>query len=207
MAQHYRAALEESEELSRLAHDLRSPLTAIRGAAALLLHAHDQLTGDKLEDLLRVIDAQAGRMADKVEDVIAAHRLEAGTLRLTAERLEVAEIVADALDAMRARHRDRRFRVSGLVEGLYVEADAERTPQLLRLLLDAAARQSPADRGVEVKASRHEAAVKIEVRHRGQGPAEPDPLAIGLARAMGGDAGVGGRSSSATSWFTLPASK
>lgn len=207
MTQQYRTALEESEELSRLAHDLRSPLTAIRGAAALLLQAHDQLPGSKLEELLHVIDAQAARMADKVEDVIAAHRLEAGTLRLAPERLEVADIVADAFDAMRERHRDKRFRVAGLVEGLYVDADAERAPQLLRCLLDIAARQSPADRGVEVRAARQGPAVKVEVRHRGQALSEPEPLVIGLARAMGGDAGLESRSGGATYWFLLPASK
>jgi two-component system, OmpR family, sensor histidine kinase KdpD len=207
MAEGSRAAIEESEELSRLAHDLRSPLTAIRGAAALLLQAHDQLPGDKLAELLHVIDAQAARMADKVEDVIAGHRLLAGTLRLTPERLEVAEIVADGLDAMRDRHRDRRFRAGGLVEGLYVLADAERTPQLLRVLLDAAARQSPAERGVEVRAAREGAAVRVEVRHRAATALELDPLASGLARAMGGDAGLESRAGGGSFWFTLPASK
>jgi len=63
----------QAEDLmSVLGHELRSPLTAIRGAATLLLQAHQELPPEKVVELLAVIDSAAARMADRIEDVLAA---------------------------------------------------------------------------------------------------------------------------------------
>src|SRR2546421_626602 len=73
---------ESNDLMSVLGHDLRSPLTAIRGAATLLLQAQGGLEPAKVAELLRLIDSQAARMADRVEDVLVAGRLDRGAVRV-----------------------------------------------------------------------------------------------------------------------------
>jgi two-component system sensor histidine kinase KdpD len=219
---------EEADLLSALAHDLRSPLTAIRGAAALLLQAHRELAPEKVAELLAVIESQAGRMADKVEDILVTYRLEEGRLRLFLEDFDVADSIADVLDAARSRAGERRVRVTGVVEGLPVRADRDRMGQVLRSLLDNAVRHTPAGRPVEIRAARANGMVRVEVRDRGTGisPADRDRIfermaklddatpgqglglyvARGLARAMGGDVGVDPRpGGGSVFWVTVPA--
>ncbi|HEY8811701.1 MAG TPA: histidine kinase dimerization/phospho-acceptor domain-containing protein, partial [Candidatus Dormibacteraeota bacterium] len=65
-------AREGEDLMSVLGHELRSPLTVIRGAATLLLQAHRDLPPEKVSELLAVIEAAAARMADRVEDVLVA---------------------------------------------------------------------------------------------------------------------------------------
>jgi two-component system sensor histidine kinase KdpD len=194
--------------MTLLAHDLRSPLTAIRGAATLLLSAADQIPPDRARQLLSVIDGQAASMADRIEDLLVASRLQNGALHLTIESFDLADVIADALDAARARHPDRRIRASGRVEGRRVSADQVRTAQILRILLDQAVRSSPATAGVEVRVIGG-VQPRVEVRDRAQQPVPEGDLGLGAARglaaAMGGKLGgeprTGGGS---TFWFTLP---
>ncbi len=217
----------EAEALmSVLGHELRSPLTAIRGAATLLLQAHAELPPEKVADLLRVIDSQAARMADRVEDVLVAGRLDGGRQRVLIEDVELADVIADVLEAARSRDSDRRIRAPGLVEGVTVRADLQRLPQVLRLLVDNAVRFSLPTSPVEVRVERQAGRARVEVRDRGPGVAPADReriferglkldalgpgaglglyVATGLLAAMDGTCGVDPRpGGGSTFWFTV----
>jgi two-component system sensor histidine kinase KdpD len=222
-------ASQDGEDLmSVLGHEMRSPLTAIRGAATLLLQAHEDLPPDKVDELLAVIDAAATRMADRVEDVLVAGRLDGGRQRVLVEDVDVSEVIADVLDAARLRNPGRRLRAPGIVEGITVQADQQRVTQVLRLLLDNAVGFSPPGSPVEVRVERRAEMARIEVRDRGQGipaagrrrifgrgvkldPSGPGAglglyVAEGLLAIMKGTAGVEPRAGGgSTFWFTLPA--
>jgi len=93
-------ARQTEELMSVLGHELRSPLTAIRGAATLLLQAHRDLPPEKVRELLSVIDGAAARMADRVEDVLVTGRLDGGRQQVFVEEVDVGEVVEDVLEAM-----------------------------------------------------------------------------------------------------------
>lgn len=219
-------AREAEDLMSVLGHELRSPLTAIRGAATLLLQAHSELAPEKVSELLAVIDAAAARMADRVEDVLVAGRLDGGRQRLLVEDVDVADVIADVLEAARSRNPGRRLRAPGIVEGIRVRGDQQRVTQVLRVLVDNALRFSPAGSTVEVRVSRSAGRARIEVRDRGQGVAAADRrrifgrgvkldpnapgaglglyVAAGLLTLMGGEAGVELRTGGGSAfWFTL----
>src|SRR5438270_13685853 len=101
------ARTEEADLMSVLAHDLRTPLTAIRGAATLLVQAHDEIPADRVEQLLQVIDRQAANMADRIEDLLVAAKLGNGSLRVADEDVDLADPPADAPDSTPARAPDR----------------------------------------------------------------------------------------------------
>jgi signal transduction histidine kinase len=219
----------EAEDLmSVLGHELRSPLTAIRGAATLLLHAQRDLPPEKVRELLAVIDGAAARMADRVEDVLVTGRLDGHRQQVLAEDVDLSDVVADVLEAARSRNPGRRLRAPGIVEGITVRADQQRVTQVLRVLVENAVRFSPPGAPVEVRVARNAGRARIEVRDRGPGvtpadrrrifgrgtrldPAGPGAglglyLAAGLLAAMGGEAGVEARPGGGSSfWFTLPA--
>jgi len=221
-------ALEGEDLMSVLGHELRSPLTAIRGAATLLLQAHQELTPEKVVELLAVIDSAAARMADRIEDVLVAGRLDGDRQPVLIEDLDVSEVVADVLEAARARNPGRRLRAPGIVEGINVRADRQRVSQVLRVLVDNALRFSPHASPVEVRVERAAGMARIVVRDRGQGIVASDRRRIfgrgvkvapsgpgaglglyvvaGLLKAMKGEAGFEPRAGGgSTFWFTLPA--
>ncbi|TMC12470.1 MAG: hypothetical protein E6J29_08545 [Chloroflexi bacterium] len=220
---------ESNDLMSVLGHDLRSPLTAIRGAATLLLQAQGGLEPAKVAELLRLIDSQAARMADRVEDVLVAGRLDRGGIRVLAEDVDLADVLADVLEPARARAREHRIRVQVPVDGIVVRGDMQRVAQVLRMLIDNAVRYSPAGTPIEVRAERAGAGtVRVEIRDRGPGVApeqrerifgrgvklaEEGPgaglglyVVRGLVEAMSGQAGVEPRPGGGSSfWVTLKA--
>ncbi len=216
--------------MSVLAHDLRSPLTVIRGAATLLIESREELPAERVHALLGIIESQAGQMADKVDDMLAAARLDGDRLRLFDEDADLGGIVANALDAARRVARGRRLRAGGVIDGISVHADSERVAQVLRILLDNAVRYSPDAAWIEVRAEPSSSSVRVEVRDRGAGIPAGDReriferfqrldsggngsglglyVARGLARAMAGECGVDSRpGGGSVFWFTVPNSK
>ena len=213
--------------MSVLGHELRGPLTAIRGAATLLVEAHDELPHDRVLELLRLIDSQAARMADRVEDVLVAGRLHGDRQPVLLEAVELSEVITDVIEATRAQAGGRPIRAPARLEGVTVLADSQRLAQVLRLLLDNAVSLSPPDTPIEVGVEQVAGAATISVLDRGPGVAPADRVRIfergvklaaggpgaglglyvaaGLLGLMNGTLGVEARAGGGSSfWFTVP---
>ncbi len=146
----YREAQEavraRDEFISVAAHELRTPVTTIKGYAQLLLRrqASGQLTPERLASSCRVIDQATSRLARLTEDLLDLWRMRAGHLGLDLAPVDLAELTREAV----SRHRElltRQLQVRVEVPGkpCPVMADAERIEQVLSNLLDNAAKYSP----------------------------------------------------------------
>lgn len=211
-----------------LGHELRRPLTVLRGASTLLIDDADALPPASRQEMLSMIDRSATVMSDMIDDLMAAVHLDVGDVRYSLEPVDVAELVTEAVEAAHREDPRRPVDVRGLdrQQALEVEADREHALRVLRALLVNAVRFSPEEHGVEVVVGANDDAVAVEVLDRGPGiaPSERerafekfarlDPktggaglglyLARGLARGMGGDVSLSGREDGGTAvCFTL----
>lgn len=96
------AAAEETQRLrtallNSLSHDLRTPLTAIRGAAGTLRGAWDALTPETRADLLAGIEENTAGMARFLSDIMDLTRLESGQISPRLAAVPVGEIVEAAI--------------------------------------------------------------------------------------------------------------
>ncbi|MEP7105662.1 MAG: HAMP domain-containing sensor histidine kinase [Chloroflexota bacterium] len=211
--------------ISVIGHELRRPLTVIRGAATLMLDMEGTMPTDKALQMLGMIDHNVEEMADLIEDMLLLVHLQAGDLSLFMEKVDVAEMVSTAVEIEGRRLGDRPLTMLGAAPGLVAQADRGRTIRALRALIANAVRFSPEGSPIEISITTDADAVQIEVNDRGPGiPAAEREAAFeryrkldegpglgiglylvrGLARAMGGDAGAAERpGGGATVWFTL----
>ncbi|MCY3771188.1 MAG: hypothetical protein OXG98_04115 [Gemmatimonadetes bacterium] len=95
------APLEELERLrveflAMVSHELRAPLTSIKGSTTTLLHAQRALDRAEMRQFIRIIDRQADHMQGLIGDLLDAGRIEAGTLSVDPEPQEVAALVEQA---------------------------------------------------------------------------------------------------------------
>jgi signal transduction histidine kinase len=204
------------EGISMVCHDLRRPLTVIRGAATLLIEAHDQLPPGNRTQILELIDQSARTMADLVDDLALVARLEAGLLEVTLQTVQVSQLMEAAVAAV--REGNPQFQTTLLPPGdITVEADQELSVRVIRALISAAIQRSPEGSGPELSAEASGGQVRILVALPAgvtiEEPAEPPPapfsssggdlglplhLSRGLARLMSGGVAVvtlpGGRS-------------
>ncbi len=113
--------------VSVLAHDVRSPLAAIRGSASTLLRLRGRLDPDEEEDLLRGIDRQAARLIRLAAGLLDLSRLEEGQLVLHFREIDLRAAVVEALASA-----DPEGRIAPAVEpGIRIVADPERLDQVL----------------------------------------------------------------------------
>ena len=189
------APLEEQERvraefLAMVSHELRMPLTSIRGAATSVLEAAADLDPAELRQFQRIIVDQADRMRELIGDLLDVARIETGTLPVDPEPAEVALLVDRARSAFQNAG-GRPNLVIDVEPGLpLVTADRRRIVQVIGNLLSNAARHSPEDSVITVFAAREGGQVAVSVSDQGRGiPAQELPH---LFRRPSGEEGGGG---------------
>jgi PAS domain S-box-containing protein len=160
----------KSEFIATISHELRTPMTAVLGAAKTLLRTDIQLAPERRRQLLEMIGAQGTRLTQITEEVLIASRLDRGDLRLDRERVAVGDVVRTAVETMREHLPGSiSLRVRGESNGATAIGDRNRIEQVLVNLIDNAVKYSPRGGEVIVSAEETPAAVRVEVRDQGLG--------------------------------------
>ena len=186
------APLEELERLraqflGMVSHELRAPLTAIKGSAATLLEDAAELDAAEMREFHRIIHEQAGHMRGLIGALLDAGRIEAGTLSVSPEPSEVAALVDRARSAFLSGG-GRHAVLIDLPGGLpRVMADRRRIVQVLGNLLANAARHAPETSPIRVSGAREGVHVAVSVCDEGRGIA-PEQLPL-LFRKHAGPGG------------------
>ena len=142
------AARQRAEFVSVAAHELKTPLTVLRGMAQLTLrrYARDgDVAPERVAAALRLIDAQAGKLARLAEQLLDLSRLEAGHLALERRETDLGALAAAVAALFRARGDGVGDRLRLALPGhpVRASADALRLEQVLTNLLDNALKYSP----------------------------------------------------------------
>ena len=164
-----------TEFLGLVSHELREPLTAVRGAAVTLLEDAEELERAEMREFHRIIVEQAGHMRGLISDLLDTGRIDSGTLSVAPEPTEVAELVERARGAFQGgggRHGILVDLPAGLPAAL---ADRRRVAQVLNNLFANAARHSPESSPIRVAAAVEDANVAVSVTDEGRGVA-PEQL-------------------------------
>src|SRR5690606_14312820 len=159
-------------------HELRMPLTSILGYVDLLAGGHGgPLTGDQRE-MLAIIDRNAHRLLELIDDIVTVDRLESGRLPLEVGEVDVAHVVEQALLAVQplAAARGQRV-VADLRPGAgVVEGDAAQLERVVLNLATNAVKFTPRGGAVNVVADGDDGHARITVVDTGIGiPAEEQP--------------------------------
>ncbi|MGC2191026.1 MAG: ATP-binding protein [Candidatus Dormiibacterota bacterium] len=181
--------------LGSVAHDLRTPLASIKAALSDLGDPAVPLsTGDRRE-LLVTAEAETDRLTRLVKNLLDMFRIEAGMRRLVATPAPLLELVDEALEAMQGPLESRPVAVD-VAATLNVKVDRALVVRVLVNLLENAARHTPDQTPVAVRARRQANWVELEVEDGGPG-LSPERLATifspvpNSGDASGSPSGVG----------------
>ncbi len=166
---------QRAEFLGMVSHELRAPLTSIKGSAATVLDAEPLPTQAEMVQFFRIIGGQADHMRGLIADLLDAGSIGAGTLTVQPESSELAALIDRARNTF-VSGGGRQHVLIDLPSNLpYVMADRERIVQVLNNLLSNAGRHSPPTSAIRVEAAPEGACVVVSVSDQGRG-IRPDRL-------------------------------
>jgi signal transduction histidine kinase len=157
----------KDEFLAMLGHELRNPLAPILTALQ-LMHLRGETTAERERT---VIDRQVRHLVRLVDDLLDVSRIARGKIELRRQPVEIAEVVASAIEATSPLLEERRHELNVDVPraGLAVDGDLTRLRQVVCNLLTNAAKYTEPRGRITIAAARAGGAVELRVTDTGIG--------------------------------------
>ncbi len=168
------APLEELERLraeflSMVSHELRAPLTSIKGSVATVLEDIEVLSRDEILQFFRIINEQTNHMRSLIGDLLDNARIDTGTLSVLPEPSEVSDLVEQARTSFLSGGNQHTMLIDLPMKLPRIMADSRRIVQVLHNLFSNAARNSPVSSPINVAAHQEGSHVMISVSDEGRG--------------------------------------
>jgi signal transduction histidine kinase len=169
----------KDEFLAMLAHELRTPLSAIATAAQAIQRS--EATDSSLRLPIDVIGRQAHHVTRLVDDLLDAGRVMAGKIKIARHPIDLADVIVRSIDALTAARRLDRHDLAVHVESAWVDADADRMEQVIVNLLGNALKYTPPGGSITISLRNDSRFVEMAIEDDGIGiPAELLPRVFDL---------------------------
>lgn len=158
----------QDEFISTISHELRTPLGYIKGYVTTLLRDDTRWDEETHNEFLRIIDEEADRLRELIDNLLDSSRLESGSLGMTLEPVRIATLIRDTVSRTKSVYPEMKISLSVDEDLTIVEADPTRIAQVLDNLLSNARKYAPAAE-VVIRARRVREHLLVEVEDNGPG--------------------------------------
>ncbi|MEH3034221.1 MAG: ATP-binding protein [Aeromicrobium erythreum] len=163
---------ERSDLVATVAHELRSPLTGIKGFSSTLLTKWDKFSEEQRQLMLETVDADADRLTRLITELLDAARIDAGRLTLRRGPVKVDEVVRHVLRNISAGGNAESHQVEVGDDLQVVWGDADRVTQVVTNLVENAMRHGHGLKRILVQNTEHpdyRDGVSLQVHDHGPG--------------------------------------
>lgn len=157
------------EVVQMVSHDLRTPLTTIRGILEIVASGQVGELTQKGKNMIQMADHSSMLMLALARDLLEIEKVEAGMLELNKTQLPVSNVFKQSVDAVNIIAQQRKVNIVVKSTDASVFADSDRLVQILVNLITNAVKFSPANSDIIVSALSTEEFVEISVADQGRG--------------------------------------
>jgi signal transduction histidine kinase len=156
------------EMVSTVSHELRAPLTSVKGYTGLLLNRWDRLGEQQKREMLEQVNHDADRVRRLIDELLDISRLETGRLHLHRQMVDLPELVATVMSKVKMEYPSLDAEVRFPADVPRVYADPDKLTQVLTNLLENACKYaSPV--GLTISAEVDDDDVAVAVADKGEG--------------------------------------
>ncbi|MEZ5650443.1 MAG: ATP-binding protein [Burkholderiaceae bacterium] len=166
-----RRSRQKSDFVSMVSHELRAPLTVIRGTLDALGAGMLGALDESANEILELGQRNCQRLASLIEDLLDVNQIESGVMRMCIGEVSSAMLVRDAIASMRAIADEAGvgLRVGPIADPGLISADPRRVTQVLVNLLGNAIKFSPVGKTVEISSRPVGTMLRVSVADQGPG--------------------------------------
>ncbi len=168
----------KSDFISIVSHELRTPLTSIKAFAELIL-MKPQMTVEKKNRLLTIINNESDRLSRLINDILDLTKIEAGKLSWHIKRLSIEDVIQTSVSGIQSLADNKSIsivtKIAPLLPGLY--GDRDRLVQVVTNILSNAIKFTPPRGSIKISAFKQQKprqSVGVEISDTGVGIPEED---------------------------------
>jgi signal transduction histidine kinase len=161
----------QDDFIATVSHDLRSPLGFIKGYATTLLREDANWDVATRREFLSVIDEEADRLSDLIDNLLDSSRLQAGTLRMDFQSVRLDSLLMEIVQRAEVAGYDIKIQLRILAPSVRINADPTRMVQIFDNLLSNASKYASGSE-VEIGYQIEGQHVHITIRDQGEGISE-----------------------------------
>ncbi|MFZ2390725.1 MAG: HAMP domain-containing sensor histidine kinase [Minisyncoccales bacterium] len=162
----------KDEFISMASHELRTPVTVIRGYATLMLEQAQTLGVNKeAKEYLSIIDISSERLNGLIEDLLNVSRIEQGRLKMDVKDMEVWPLVEETVKEMKIQADTKGLALSCIMEPntkSLISADKDRLKQVLINIIGNSIKYTPSG-SIEIKALNRDNNLVLMIKDTGIG--------------------------------------
>lgn len=158
----------QDEFISTISHELRTPLGFIKGYVTTLLRDDVDWKAETRAEFLKIVDDEADRLRDLIDNLLDSSRLESGRLGMACEAARISPLIRDTAERIRSIYPEMDLRLEINDDLHCVEIDATRIAQVFDNLLSNASKYAAGSK-VIIRAKNHGDRIRLEVIDNGAG--------------------------------------
>jgi K+-sensing histidine kinase KdpD len=162
----------KDEFISMASHELRTPVTVIRGYATMMLEEAVKLgVNDEAKEYLSIIDISSERLNNLIEDLLNVSRIEQGRLKMDMKDMEIWPLVEETVKEMKIQADTKGLALSCVLEpntASFISADKDRLKQVLINTIGNSIKYTPSG-SVEVRALNRDNKLVLIIKDTGIG--------------------------------------
>jgi signal transduction histidine kinase len=160
--------------ISIASHELKTPITTIRGQAQLLLRhisKRSQVDIEHITPVLKRINEQTGRLTSLIDELLDVSSMQAGKIELRVRKFDLRELCREVVEDQKSLT-DHYIFLDVPATEVMMKADADRLSQVLTNLIGNAAKYSPERSQIDVTLTSEDGCARLLVKDRGYGIAK-----------------------------------
>lgn len=168
------AALAKNEQLRAnllrcISHDLRTPLTSIYGNASILLNKENKISKENKEQLYLDIYEDSLWLINLVENLLAATKIEDGSMNIKLEGEFVEEVINEALRHIKRKNINHTIEITQDEDYILAKMDARLIIQVIINIVDNAIKYTPENSHIHIHTKKVNDMVMVEISDNGNG--------------------------------------